>query len=90
MALALDRKAFIDIISEGRSDEGGALLPPPEGVWGLPPEILRTLPGYGGDKATDREAARRIMGALGYGPDKRMAVNTGDRNVRSTVIPRWS
>jgi peptide/nickel transport system substrate-binding protein len=46
MALALDRKAFIDIITEGRAMIGGAMLPPPKGVWGMPPEMLQTLPGY--------------------------------------------
>src|SRR5262249_15850968 len=40
MALTLDRKAFIDILSEGKADAGGALLPPPEGLWGMPPERL--------------------------------------------------
>src|SRR5439155_16525936 len=33
MALTLDRKAFIDTINEGKADIGGAMLPPPEGVW---------------------------------------------------------
>jgi peptide/nickel transport system substrate-binding protein len=39
MALSLDRKAFIDILDEGQGDIGGAMLPPPAGVWGLPPEM---------------------------------------------------
>src|SRR5438045_3869935 len=47
MALALDRKAFIDIISGGEGKIGGAMLPPPEGQWGMPPDMLQTLPGYG-------------------------------------------
>ena len=38
MALSLDRKAFIDIISEGQGDIGGVMQPPPEGVWGMPPD----------------------------------------------------
>src|SRR5260370_16889234 len=46
MALSLDRKAFIDILDEGQGDIGGAMLPPPAGVWGLPPEMLKALPGY--------------------------------------------
>jgi peptide/nickel transport system substrate-binding protein len=45
MALALARKAFIDILSAGKDDIGGVTLPPPEGVWGMPPEVLKTLPG---------------------------------------------
>jgi peptide/nickel transport system substrate-binding protein len=30
-----------DIMFEGNSDLGGAMLPPPRGVWGLPPEELQ-------------------------------------------------
>src|SRR5215467_5351067 len=36
LALALDRQAFIDILSEGKSKIGAVMLPPPEGSWGLP------------------------------------------------------
>src|ERR1700730_8572713 len=46
MALSLDRQAFIDIITEGQGDIGGAMQPPPEGLWGMPPDMLKTLPGY--------------------------------------------
>ena len=81
MALTLDRKSFIDILSEGQSDQGGALLPPPEGVWGMPKDMLLALPGYGGDKAENRAAARAIMGRLGFGPDKRLSVKLATRNV---------
>ena len=38
MALTLDRKSFIDILGQGEGELGGALLPPPEGVWGMPAE----------------------------------------------------
>jgi peptide/nickel transport system substrate-binding protein len=61
LALSLDRKAFIDTINEGKADIGGAMLPPPEGVWGMPLEMLRTLPGYDPDVAKNRDAARKIM-----------------------------
>src|SRR6266481_153696 len=50
MALSLDRKAFIDIITEGKGNVGGVMLPPPDGVWGMPAELLHTLPGYGPSK----------------------------------------
>ena len=49
IALSLDRKAFIDILAEGQGAVGGAVLPPPDGVWGMPPEVLYSLPGYGPD-----------------------------------------
>ena len=81
MALVLDRKAYIDILSEGRNDAGGAMLPPPEGVWGMPPEMLRTLPGYGDDQAANQAEAQKIMRELGYGPDKRLKVKVSTRNI---------
>ena len=42
----------------------------PNGVWGMPQEMLKTLPGYGPDVAKNRAEAREIMEKLGYGPDK--------------------
>ena len=81
MALALDRKSFIDIISEGKSDQGGALLPPPEGVWGLPADMLRALPGYDGNTEANRAKARRLMEGQGYGAEKRLTVKLAARNV---------
>ncbi len=81
MALSLDRKAFIDIITEGQGAIGGAMLPPPEGVWGMPPDVLKTLPGYDPDVQKNRAEARSIMEKLGYGPDKRLAIKVSSRNI---------
>jgi peptide/nickel transport system substrate-binding protein len=81
MTLALDRKAFVDILTEGQGDIGTAMQPPPEGLWGMPPEVLRTLPGYDPDVQKNRTEARQIMEKLGYGPDKRLAVTVSTRNV---------
>src|SRR6185437_4366937 len=61
MALALDRKAFIDILFEGQADIGGSMLPPPEGIWGMPHEMLETIPGYGPDISANRAQARKLM-----------------------------
>jgi len=66
LALAIDRKAFVDILSGGKADISGVMLPPPEGVWGMPPEVLKTLPGYSTDVASSRAEARKIMEKLGY------------------------
>jgi peptide/nickel transport system substrate-binding protein len=87
MALSLDRKAFIDIITEGLGDIGGVMLPAPEGVWGMPPDMLRTLPGYDPDVNKNRAEARKIMQGLGYGPDKRIAVKVSIRNIVPTRDP---
>src|SRR5207248_9806502 len=81
IGLTLDRKAFIDILGQGEGDLGGALLPPPEGVWGMPAEKLRQLPGYADDVKQNREQARGIMQKLGYGPDKRLTVTISTRNI---------
>jgi peptide/nickel transport system substrate-binding protein len=81
ITLSLDRRAFIDILTEGQGAVGGTILPPPDGVWGMPSEVLDTLPGYGPDVQKNRTEARAIMQQLGYGPDKRMAVTLSTRNV---------
>jgi peptide/nickel transport system substrate-binding protein len=80
MALSLDRKAFIDILSEGRGEIGGVLQPPPGGLWGMPPDLLKELPGYDPDVQKNRAQARRIMEKLGYGPDNRLKIEVSTRD----------
>ncbi|HXZ45865.1 MAG TPA: ABC transporter substrate-binding protein [Pseudolabrys sp.] len=86
MALSLDRKAFIDIIFQGAGDVGGTLLPPPEGIWGMPPEVLKTISGYG-DVQKDREQARAIMTKLGYGPNNPLKIKVSTRNLATYRDP---
>src|SRR5204862_4636277 len=85
--LALDRKAFIDIIGEGQGEIGATMQPPPNGVWGMPAEMLRSLPGYDPDVAKNRAQAQNIMKRLGYGPDKRLPVTVTTRNVAAYRDP---
>jgi peptide/nickel transport system substrate-binding protein len=87
VALTLDRKAFIDIIQQGQGDIGATMLPPPEGLWGMPPEMLMTLPGYDPDVAKNRAEARKIMEKLGYGPNNRLAVSVSSRNIPGYRTP---
>jgi peptide/nickel transport system substrate-binding protein len=84
MSLSLDRQAFIDILGGGQGAIGGPMEPPPDGLWGMPSEMLKALPGYGPDLAKRRTEARQIMERLGYGPDRRLAVTVSARN-----IPAW-
>ncbi|MGE3917699.1 MAG: ABC transporter substrate-binding protein [Hyphomicrobiaceae bacterium] len=78
--LAIDRKGFNDILYQGEAAVGGAMLPAPEGVWGMTAEQLKDVPGYSGDPAANKEAARAIMRKLGYGPDKPLKVKVTVRN----------
>jgi peptide/nickel transport system substrate-binding protein len=81
MMLTIDRKAFLDIISEGQGQIGGAMQSPPAGLWGLPPDILQTMPGYGPDVEKSRAEARKLMEKHGYGPNKRLAIKVQTRNI---------
>src|SRR5260370_2794483 len=81
LQLALDRKAFVDIINQGDAELGGTMQPPPDGVWGLPKEIYEAVPGYGPDVQKNREEARAIMRKLGYGPDKRLPLKVATRGI---------
>ncbi len=81
LQLTIDRNSFVKIMVEGQGDIGGAMQPPPAGLWGLPPEIMKTLPGYGPDVAANREQARKLMEQHGYGPDHRLPVKVATRNI---------
>ena len=81
MALALDRRQFIDILTEGQAHIGGVMMPPPEGIWGIPPDMLKTLPGYDPDVQKNRAEARKIMQQLGYGPNKPINVKFATRDI---------
>jgi peptide/nickel transport system substrate-binding protein len=65
MSLAIDRQAFIDILTEGQGFRAAAMQPPPGGQWGMPLDMLEKLPGYEPDVAAksrkgprDHEEAR--------------------------------
>ena len=78
---AIDRKALIDILTEGQANSGGALLPPPDGRWGLTPEQMVDLPGFDPDHAKSLAEAQAIMRGLGYGPENRLKVKLSARNL---------
>jgi peptide/nickel transport system substrate-binding protein len=81
LSLALDRKAFVDILNQGDAPLGGIMEPSPDGFWGLPPDMLARVPGYGPDVAGNREEARAIMKKLGYGPDNHLKLKVSTRGI---------
>ncbi|HWE16044.1 MAG TPA: ABC transporter substrate-binding protein [Hyphomicrobiaceae bacterium] len=81
MALALDRKAYNDILSGGKALISGVMMPPPEGKWGMPPETLSTLPGYGPDLEKNQAEGRKIMESLGYSAAKPLKIKVSTRNI---------
>jgi peptide/nickel transport system substrate-binding protein len=87
MELSLDRKAFVEILTEGQGYLGGVLQPPPGGSWGVPAEVLQTLPGYGTDVPRNRAEAREIMHKLGYEADHRLKIKVSTRDLPSHRDP---
>ncbi len=82
MALSIDRRAFIDIVGQGEGEIGGVLQPPPGGLWGMPPDQVKDLPGYDPDVAKNRAQAREIMEKLGYGPNNPLKIKVSASDVR--------
>ena len=61
MVLTIDRAAFNKILGHNEFIMGGSMLPPPHGVWGMPPEVLKNVAGYHPDVAANRAEAQKIM-----------------------------
>src|SRR6476659_4778322 len=64
MSLALDRKAFNSILMEETGRMGGAMLAKPEGEWGMPPEMVTSLAGYGTEADKNIAKAQRTIKKL--------------------------
>lgn len=88
LALTIDRQSFNKIMNLGLPQGiGTSMLPPPDGVWAVPPDMLATFPGFGADIGKAREEARALMRKAGYGPDKRLPVKIFTRNVSTFRDP---
>jgi peptide/nickel transport system substrate-binding protein len=81
MVLALDAKAFRDILSEGHDLDGAVMLPPPNGFWGMPKDQLPSLLGHSPDIEKNRAEAKAIMEKLGYTADKPLKIKVATRNI---------
>src|SRR6266567_4353864 len=47
-SLAMDRHAFVQGVRHGGAVVGASMMPKPFGIWGLPDQDFKTLPGYRG------------------------------------------
>ncbi|MBX9946369.1 MAG: ABC transporter substrate-binding protein [Reyranella sp.] len=79
LGLAIDRRAFIDGLGEG--DVGSTFQPPAEGMWGLPPDMLAEVPGFGPDIEKNREEARALMAKAGYSRERPMTLKVATRGI---------
>jgi peptide/nickel transport system substrate-binding protein len=76
--LALDRKAYLVGPRQGAATFGGALLPRPAGVWGLPAAEVAKLPGMG-DAAKQKAEARKLLAEAGFGPANPLKITVSTR-----------
>ncbi len=74
ISLALDRREFVKAM-QGDARLGGFVMSPPFGNWGLTPEQLEAVPGFGKDVERNRAQARKLMAEAGYGPNNKLKVN---------------
>ena len=80
ISLAIDRKAFVQAVHQGGAAPGGAMAPKPYGVWGLSPQQLASLPGYG-DAAKEKAEAKKLLAEAGFGPGKPLKVVMSTRAI---------
>jgi len=81
MVMALDNKAFHDILSQGNDLEGAVMLPPPQGYLGMPKDQLPSLLGHSPDHKKSVAEAQELMKKAGYGPDKPLKIKVATRNI---------
>jgi peptide/nickel transport system substrate-binding protein len=83
MMLTLDRKSFTQIMGEGKLGIGGAMMPLPDGRWGMPEEVQSALPGYAADVEKSRAEGRAMMESLGYSKDNPLKIKVTTRSLDS-------
>ncbi len=87
--LAINRRAYVQGPRQGGATEGGAMLPAPDGVWGLPPAELAKLPGMG-DPVKQRAEAVKLLAQAGFGPNHPLKLTVSTRAVAVyTDVASW-
>lgn len=78
--LSLDRRAMIKSVHQGGALPGGANIPPPYSVWGLPEKELNKLPGFG-NPAKNKAEAKKLLASQGYSTSKPLKVTVSTRAI---------
>ena len=81
VAMTLDRKAFIDIMTQGQGDAGGAMPPMPAGRWGLPDEMLRAPAGLRSRHRQEPRGGAQDHGGQGLRPGQELKLKLSTRNL---------
>jgi peptide/nickel transport system substrate-binding protein len=76
--LALDRKAYLVGPRQGAATFGGALLPKPAGVWGLPAAEVSKLPGMG-DPLKQKAEAKKLLAEAGFTASNPLKITVSTR-----------
>ncbi|MBM4440009.1 MAG: ABC transporter substrate-binding protein [Candidatus Rokubacteria bacterium] len=76
--LALDRKSYLVGPRQGGASFGGALLPKPAGVWGLPLAEVQKLPGMG-DAVKQKAEAKKLLAEAGFTDKNPLKVTVSTR-----------
>ena len=84
--LALDRKAYQAGPALGAATFGGAMLPRPAGVWGLPEAEVAKLPGMG-DAAKQKTQAKKLLADAGFGASNPLKLTVSTRAIAIYVDP---
>jgi peptide/nickel transport system substrate-binding protein len=87
ISLAVDREGMMSITSHGAASVSGVMMPPPEGIWGMPPEVLSKLSGYGGTMEERKAEARKLMEEAGYSATNKLAIKISTRDLASYKDP---
>ncbi|MGE3917605.1 MAG: ABC transporter substrate-binding protein, partial [Hyphomicrobiaceae bacterium] len=87
ISLAVDREGMLTITSHGAANVSGVMMSPPEGIWGMPDDVISKLSGYGGTLEERQAEARKIMEKLGYGATNKLPIKVSTRDLASYKDP---
>jgi peptide/nickel transport system substrate-binding protein len=80
----MDRYAYVQGVRHNGAIVGAALMPPPQGTWGLPERELKLLPGYRGSDR-DKAEARKLLAAAGVTPARPLRIELTTRSIAIDV-----